>query len=136
MPSSRAAAIAGAMCSASSDPNSPCSPACGFNPHTATRGLARNRESAALVSSMTSSTRSARTRSIASRNAQCVLTWVTAIEPFVSIIVTRGAPHSSAIISVWPTNRGSESCVASLFIGIVTSPATRPWSASIVARST
>jgi hypothetical protein len=52
-------------------------------------------------------------RSIASRNAQCVLTWVTAIEPFVSIIVIRGAPHSSAIISVCLTNRGSESCVAS-----------------------
>ena len=44
------------------------------------------------------------------------------------------ARQSSAIISVCPTNAASESCVASLFIGIVTNPATRPLSASIVAR--
>jgi len=38
MPASRAARIAGAMCSRSSSPNSPCSPACGFSPQTAIRG--------------------------------------------------------------------------------------------------
>jgi hypothetical protein len=62
------------------------------------------------------------TRSIASRSEQCVLTWVTARSPFVSIIVTELAPHSPAISSVCPTNVGSVSCVASLFIGIVTRP--------------
>ena len=35
-----------------------------------------------------------------------------------------------------PTNNGSLSCVASLFIGIVTMPATRPAKASAVAAST
>ena len=53
-----------------------------------------------------------------------------------SIIVTRCTPHSSAISSVWPTNAGSVSCVASLFIGIVTTPATRPARASSVAWTT
>ena len=38
MPSATAAAMAGAMCSASSLPNSPCSPAWGLSPHTAIRG--------------------------------------------------------------------------------------------------
>ena len=37
--------------------------------------------------------------------------------------------------SVWPTNAGSVSCVASLFIGIVTMPATSPASAASVAGS-
>ena len=78
---------------------------------------------------------------MASRSEQWVLTWVTASElpsasAAVSIIVTRCTPHSSAIISVWPTNAGSVSCVASLFIGIVTSPAFRPASASSVASTT
>ena len=67
-----------------------------------------------------------------------MLTWVTASErpsarAAVNIIVTRFTPHSSAIISVWPTNAGSVSCVASLFIGIVTIPATRRQRASSVA---
>ncbi len=78
---------------------------------------------------------------MASRSEQCVLTWVTAIDPppssaAVSIIVTFAAPQRSAISSVWPTKPGSDSCVASLFIGIVTTPATRPASASSVARRT
>ncbi len=77
-----------------------------------------------------------RTRSIASRREQWVLTWVTASAPFVSIIVTRDAPHSSAISSVCPTNAGSLSWVASLFIGIVTMPAMCPASASRVAWTT
>ena len=141
IPRSAAAAIAGAMCSMSSSPNRPCSPACGLRPHTAIRGRSRKRRSVASVSSITSSTRGARVRSIASRNEQCVLTWVTAIDPppssaAVSIIVTFAAPHRAAISSVCPTKPGSESCVASLFIGIVTTPATRPASASSVARRT
>ena len=73
---------------------------------------------------------------MASRSEQCVLTCVTARSPLVSIIVTFDAPHSEAMNSVWPTNPGSLSCVASLFIGIVTIPATSPSSASTVARST
>ncbi len=87
--------IAGAMCSASSSPNSPCSPACGLSPQTAIRGTSRNRRSVASVSSITSSTRCGRTRSIASRSEQCVLTWVTRERRrSVSIIVTFDAPHS------------------------------------------
>ena len=73
-------------------PNSPCSPACGFSPHTAIRGAGTNRRSAASVRRITSSTRSCATRSMASRSEQWVLTWVTASEPCscsaVSIIVT------------------------------------------------
>jgi hypothetical protein len=77
---------------------------------------------------------------MASRSEQCVLTCVTASDPpgvsAVSIIVTRSAPHWAAIISVCPTKAGSLNCVASLFIGSVTTPATSPVSASAVARCT
>jgi hypothetical protein len=56
------------------------------------------------VSRITLSTRSWRTRSIASRSEQCVLTCVTAIEPWgvsaVSIIVTDAAPQRLAMNSV------------------------------------
>ena len=45
------------------------------------RGRSRKRRNVASVSSITSSTRGGRTRSMASRSEQCVLTWVTAIEP-------------------------------------------------------
>ena len=38
-------------------------------------------------------------------------------------VASRRRTHA-AISSVWPTNVGSVSCVASLFIGIVTRPAT------------
>ena len=65
---------------------------------------------------------------------------MTAIEPCgvsaVSIIVTDAAPQRSAMNSVCPTNLGSVSCVASLFIGIVTIPATSPASAASVAAAT
>jgi hypothetical protein len=69
-----------------------------------------------------------------------VLTWVTASVPLgvgaVSIIVTDRAPQRSAMNSVWPTNRGCVSCVASLLIGIVTTPATSPARAASVAAAT
>ena len=69
-----------------------------------------------------------------------MLTWVTASDPLacsvVSIIVTESAPQRSAINSVWPTKPGSPSCVASLFIGIVTIAATSPASAASVAART
>ena len=56
--------------------------------------------------------------------------------PAVSIMVKRCTPQVAAINSVWPTKPGSLSCVASLFIGIVTIPATWPANASLVAAST
>ena len=52
-----------------------------------------------------------------------------------SSMVKCGTPQRSVINSVWPTNPGPVSCVASLFIGIVTMPATRPARASVVAES-
>ena len=73
---------------------------------------------------------------MASCSDTCVLTCVTARSPAVSIIVKRCTPHAAAINSVCPTNPGSVSWVASLFIGIVTMPATVPASASVVAEST
>ena len=138
MPLRVAASIAGAMWSMSSVPNSPCSPACGFRPHTAIRGFG---EEPARVASLSARSRRARarrrTRSIASRNEQWVLTWVTASGPWREHH-RHPLPPAQRRRSTRCGRRsaGSDSCVASLFIGIVTTPATVPARASVVARST
>jgi hypothetical protein len=53
-----------------------------------------------------------------------------------SISVEDVRPHSSATYSVWPVKVGALSRVAALLIGSVTTAATSPASASLVARAT
>ena len=140
MPSARAAAIAGAMMRSSSSPNRPPSPACGFSPATAIRGVASPRR-AALRWAIRSvcSTASNVTASIARRSDMWIVTSTVRSSSLASIMRTGGgtAPcaASACSISVWPGWAMPAAARASLWIGAVTIAPTSPALTSATARA-
>ena len=66
------------------------------------RARCRDRASASWVRSMTRRSRSGVSRFGTSSSATCVVTWLTRMLPWASIITEPRAPVSSASISVWP----------------------------------
>ena len=136
MPSARAAAIAGPMMVSSSSPNSPPSPACGFSPATAMRGVAcPHRAAAACAMRRVCSTASKVTLSMARRSEVWMVTSTTRSSSLASIMRTSRAPASDASISVWPGKPMPAAANAFLWIGAVTMPPTSPRCASATARS-
>ena len=92
MPSSRAASMAGRMMRASSSPNSPPSPACGFRPATATRGAATpSARPPWCASRMADICASKSARSMAWRSEQWMVTSTVAMTSLASIMATRRA---------------------------------------------
>ena len=148
MPSARAAATAGAMCSISSRPKRPPSPACGFSPATAMRGgrcsaAPTDRCAIRRVSRMLPLV----TISMASRSETWMLTSTVRNSSLASIMRTgtcaTGRPRcraaSACSNSVWPGKalKGAPAAdSASLCSGAVTMPATSPRSAARAAQTT
>ena len=144
-PSPRAAAMAGAITSSSSRPNSPPSPAWGLSPATPMRGTRpRLRCRAAWVMCSVCSTLSCVTAAIASRSDTWMLTSTVRSSSLASIMRTgiwaSGTPWCAAASacnsSVCPGKSTPAADSASLCNGAVTSAATSPRNAARAAQTT
>ena len=138
MPASSNSAIAGTICSCSSLPNSPLSPACGLSASTAIRGLdIRMSRFRLLWNILTFSTIASLVMAFAtSLMGRCVVTNATRRLPFISIIsALLPSPTQSSMYSVWPQKRNMSLCMLFLLIGAVTSTSYLSERKSVMARS-
>ena len=143
IPAARAMAMAGAMTAVSSCPRCPPSPACGFKPSTAIRGLAIPKRVRKLPSRICSvcNKPSCVMASGTARSGRCVVANATRKVSATSSITTGQAfpvasANSSAKNSVWPVNGMPASAMTDFCTGAVTMAATSPAAAaSAAARS-
>ena len=127
--------MAGASTSSSSSPIRPCSPACGFSPATASRGLATpNRGSSRAVSAIVRSMSARVTSAGTSRSATWTVASTTRSAGDSNIIATNGLPVRCPSRSVCPFHGNPASANASLLTGAVAIASTSPrWAAETAA---
>ena len=120
------ASMAGGMMRASSSPNSPPSPACGFRPATAARAATPSARAPWCASRMADICASKSARSMAWRSEQWMVTSTVAMTSLASIMATRprrrGRP-GSRYAGIGARRRRT---APRLWMGAVTMPATRP----------